>query len=91
MFMMKFLGGMGVIVEIDSCAEIESALNRQAVLEGYSIDRTELAGITRIQISVHVPTRGITDDGVPPLPAVGTLRAVADALDEIERPGSSVI
>lgn len=89
---MKFTGGLGVIVEVDrnvSYAEIESALNGQAVLEGYSIDRTEIGAATRIHISVHVPTRRITAEGVPPLPAVGTLRAVADALDEIERTGVS--
>jgi hypothetical protein len=84
---MRIYGNFGVSVETDrkvSYADVENALNRQAILEGISISLTEVGGATRIHVTVSIPGHRITAGGIPPLPAVGTIRAVADALDEVE-------
>ncbi len=81
-------GGLTVVVEADrdiSYAEVESALNAEAWLESYLINRVAAPGHTRLTISVHVPTSAITAEGVPCLDAVQTLRSVADVLAAIDR------
>jgi hypothetical protein len=88
--MLNFIGGLTVVIEAGrdvSYSEVESAFNDEAFLAGYRIDRGERpGGGTLLTISVHVSASAITADGVPPLGAVRTLRAVADALSKIDAP-----
>jgi hypothetical protein len=86
--MIRFTGGLSLVVEMDgnvSYSRVEDALNSQAIMDGYLINRAERSGSTQFTISVHVPTRTITGDGVPPMEAISTLRAVANALAEIDQ------
>lgn len=82
------MGGLSLTLVSDknvSYSQVEAALNGQAIMDGYLINRSERSDATEITISVNVPARTITGDGVPPQEAISTLRALADALAEIDQ------
>ncbi|MCA1704483.1 MAG: hypothetical protein ABR608_14970 [Pseudonocardiaceae bacterium] len=85
--MMNLVGGLTIVVEADrdvSYSEVEDALKVEGFLSDYLINRSTTPGRTQLTISVHVPMSAITADGVPVLEAVGTLRAVANAISAID-------
>lgn len=82
------MGAPGVVLTSDrdvSYSMIEHALHEQGFLDGYVIhirpDRDQLM----ISIQVSVPVSWITAAGVPKLPAEQVLRALTEAVEEIDR------
>jgi hypothetical protein len=87
--MLAFTGGLTVVLDLDREAtytEVENALNGEGFLSrtSYLINLSSTPGRTQLTISVHTPTEAITAAGVPKLPAVQVMRALADALDTVE-------
>lgn len=87
--MLTFTGGLTVVLDLDREAtytEVENALNGEGFLSGtsYLINLSPTPGRTRLTINVHTPTEAITAAGVPELPAVQVMRALADALETVE-------
>lgn len=85
---MTLQGGFGIVVQVDrdvSYGRVEDALQAEAFLSGYLIDRTVLEpGLTQLNISIHIPMEMITAAGVPPLEAVTALRSLANALEKLD-------
>lgn len=87
--MLTFIGGLAVVVNLDrevTYTEVENALNGEGFVSGtsYLINLSPTPGRTQLTISVHTPTESITAAGVPQLPAVQVMRALANALATIE-------
>lgn len=87
--MLTFTGGLTVVLDLDrevTYTEVENALNGEGFLSrtSYLINLGATPGRTRLTISVHTPTETITAAGVPELPAVQVMRALADALETVE-------
>lgn len=66
--------------------EVENALNGEGFVSrtSYLINLSSTPGRTQLTISVHTPTEAITTAGVPHLPAVQVMRALANALETVE-------
>ena len=88
--MFKLTGGLTIVVHTDrdvSYAEVEDALQSEAFLTDYLINRSTRRGRTEFTISVHVPTSAITADGIPYLDAAQTLRSLADVITKLDAKG----
>jgi hypothetical protein len=89
--MITMPGGFGVVLHIDrdvSYGQVESALQSEAFLDGYLIDRANLVPEqTQLHISIHIPIGMITASGVPPLEAITALRSLASALETLDAAG----
>lgn len=87
--MLNLTGGLIVVLDLDrevTYTEVEDALNGAGFLSrtNYLINLSPTPGRTRLTVSVHTPTEAITAGGVPELPAVQVMRALADALETVE-------
>lgn len=87
--MLTLTGGLAVTLDLDrevTYTEVENSLNGAGFLSrtSYLINLSPTPGRTRLTISVHTPTEAITAAGVPELPAVQVMRALADALETLE-------
>jgi len=84
-------GGFAIVIQVDkdvSYSQVESALQSEAFLDGYLINRTSLGPAqTELTISIHIPVGMITADGVPPFEAITALRSLANALETLDAVG----
>ncbi|GAB3598267.1 hypothetical protein GCM10027586_00190 [Kineococcus gypseus] len=86
--MLTLMGASGVVLRSDRdvpYSMIENALHAQGFLDGYTIHIRPYRDQLMIQIQVSVPVSWITAAGVPELPAEQVLRALTDAVEEIDR------
>lgn len=87
--MLTLTGGLVIVLGLDREAtytEVENALNGEGFVSrtSYLINLASTPGRTHLTISVHTPSEAITAAGVPQLPAVQVMRALANALATLE-------